>query len=118
MTRAKKSSSQDKSIEAPPKFHGPTRFFKYPGTQDKKRRAARPKGPTARLRSRGPAARRPLRAAGEFDQWLHVWPQTDATSRTQVESHFVLQQYESASQICWTHGSHDVGSFVPVEHVE
>lgn len=47
-----------------------------------------------------------------------VFWQIEPTSRTQVESHLLLQQYESEAQIWATQGSHDDGSFVPVEQVE
>ena len=44
-------------------------------------------------------------------------PQTDATSLTQIESHELLQQYESTAQIEVTHGSQPVVSLPPVEQM-
>ena len=42
-----------------------------------------------------------------------LWPQIEPTSPTQIASHFVLQQYESAAQIWVTQGSHVATSLVP-----
>ena len=45
-----------------------------------------------------------------------VFPQIDLTSPTQIESHVVAQQNESAAQILVTHGSQPETSLLPVEH--
>jgi hypothetical protein len=49
---------------------------------------------------------------------LQVWWQTDETSPTQTESHVLLQQNESALQICVAHGSQVFTSFAPVVQIE
>src|SRR4051812_49534104 len=49
-----------------------------------------------------------------LDEPPHVAsPQMLCTSPTHCASHFVLQQYESLAQICFTHGSQVDVSFVP-----
>ena len=47
---------------------------------------------------------------------VHDWPQIDPTSPTQIESHEVVQQYESAAQILVTHASQPLASAAPVSH--
>src|SRR5438094_740621 len=49
--------------------------------------------------------------------YWQVWPQTDWTSPTQILSHDVEQQYESAAQIFCAHASHVAVSLVPVEQI-
>jgi hypothetical protein len=49
---------------------------------------------------------------------LQLSPHTEPTSLTQIESHRVLQQYESTLQIFVTHASQPDFSFVPVLHSE
>jgi hypothetical protein len=48
---------------------------------------------------------------------VHDVPQIDPTSPTHCESHWLLQQYESAAQIFATQGSQVLVSFVPVAQV-
>ena len=47
----------------------------------------------------------------------HDWWHTDETSPTQIESHAVVQQYESAAQISPAHVSHEPSSSAPVEQI-
>jgi hypothetical protein len=49
---------------------------------------------------------------------LQLSPQIDPTSETQIESHFVLQQYESSEHSSVTHESQPLFSFLPVLHSE
>src|SRR5882724_3226016 len=88
---------------------------------DKKIRAVRmPVGRTTRADVRPftrwwrPVAR-PSGRSSRQDQ-LQVSLQIDWTSPTQIESHLVEQQYESAAQILVAHGSHELTSFLPVLH--
>jgi homeobox protein ESX1 len=46
-----------------------------------------------------------------------VWPQTELTSPTQIESHAVVQQYESAAQMLAAHESQLPVSAPPVEQI-
>src|SRR5690349_16351866 len=46
-----------------------------------------------------------------------VWWQTDETSPTQIESHAVVQQYESTAQMLPAQVSHDAVSAPPVEQI-
>ena len=48
---------------------------------------------------------------------MQVSPQTELTSPVQIESHFVLQQYGSSSQIAVAQASHAALSFAPVEQM-
>jgi hypothetical protein len=53
---------------------------------------------------------------GTKSAYWQVCPQTEATSATQREFHFVLQQYASCWQTCATQGSHEASSLAPAEH--
>src|SRR5581483_11143459 len=48
---------------------------------------------------------------------VHDWPHTELTSPTQIESHAVAQQYESAAQILVAHGSQPEVSLPPDEQI-